>query len=277
VIFAADEIVPKIPTWIDVTSVTIGAISGALLAVRQRFDISGILLLAIVTGMGGGMIRDILIQKGTPVALTSPWLLPAAIIVGAAISLFSRTIDEMHARTRGLIVVVDAVFLGVYAIVGTTKGLEANLPAASCVFLGVLTGVGGGLLRDVLINEQPEFLRPGGFVAMAAIIGCTFNVVAVRSFDLAGGVGVIGIAIIVAIRLLAVWRGWESPVPTDVYVSARQYAAPVRRKWVARRHLGPHGEPTTTVEPAELAEPPEPDPPADPPDAPVATTDRQDR
>jgi len=214
--------VTRIPTWIDVAAVALGAVSGALVAVRNRFDVSGIVMLAIVTGLGGGIVRDTLLQQGPPAALTSLWLLPTAIVTGTVIVLFSQTIDLLHERSRIVLVAVDAVFLGVYAIVGTARGLDAGLPGVSCVLLGVLTGVGGGLLRDIVVNEQPEVVRPGAFMAIAAVIGCALTVALVRLAGLATGVGIAGIAVIVAIRLLSVWRRWESPVATDVLRTARR-------------------------------------------------------
>ena len=233
----AVEIV-NIPLWVDICAVSLGAITGALVAVRQRFDIGGIVLIAILTGLGGGLIRDTLLQRGTPVALTSPWLLPTAVLGGLLISLFSRTVDRLHRPFDGWFMVLDAIFLAVYAVVGTAKGLEAGLPAVTCVLLGVFTGVGGGMLRDVLINDQPAVLRPGTFMATAAAIGCTAAVLLVRQFHLSKGVGAVGIVAIVGIRRLSVWRGWESPLATDVAESARRLPDRVQLRRSARRR--PH-------------------------------------
>jgi uncharacterized membrane protein YeiH len=212
----AEEIV-TIPVTVDLVAVGLGAVSGALVTVRNRFDVSGAVVLAIVTGLGGGLIRDTLLQRGTPVALTSPWLLPTAVVVGLVTFTFARSVDALHRRANRAVLVVDALFLAVYAIVGTAKGLEAGLPGASCVLLGVVTGVGGGLLRDVIVNEQPEMLRPGALLTIAAAIGCTVTVLLVRVFQLSSGVGATGIAVVVFLRLLSVWRGWETPAVDDVW------------------------------------------------------------
>lgn len=119
---------------------------------------------------------------------------------------------------------VGREFLAVYAAVGTAKGLEAGLPAVTCVLLGVATGTGGGLLRDVIVNTQPDLLRPGAFYASAAAVGCTVEVVLVRQGGLSTGAGYISIVVIVALRLVSVWRGWESPEPTDVLRAARRWS-----------------------------------------------------
>ncbi len=228
----------NVPLWVDASAVALGALAGAVAAVRRQFDLSGILMIAIVTGIGGGLIRDVLLQRGTPVALRSPWLLPTAIVAGLVIFLFSRTIAELHGRMAATIIVLDAVFLAVYSVVGTAKGLEAGLPAVTCVMLGVFTGIGGGLLRDVIMNVEPEVVRPGTLMALAAAIGCTVEVVLVRQFDLEDRVGALGILIIVAVRLLSVWRKWESPLPTDVWHSARRLPGTVRARASGRRPPG---------------------------------------
>ncbi|MBJ7456793.1 MAG: TRIC cation channel family protein [Thermoleophilia bacterium] len=220
----------NVPIWVDLAAVTLGAISGGIVAIRCRFDISGVLALAIVTGLGGGLLRDVLLQRGTPVALASPWLLPAAIATGALIFLFSQSLESLHGRLNGTVVVVDALFLGVYATVGTAKGIQAGLPAASCILLGVVTGIGGGLLRDVLVNETPEALRPGALATLAAIIGCTLQLVLVRGFDLSSGVGAGSIALIAGLRVVSVWKGWESPLATDLLAHARTRSRPFGRR-----------------------------------------------
>lgn len=230
--------VAEVPIWIDIAAVTLGAVLGGVEAVRSRFDLSGVLVLAIVTGLGGGILRDVLLARDTPVALASPWLLPTAIGAGLLIFLFAHTLLALHGRLTAAVIVVDAMFLGVFAAVGTAKGLSAGLPAASCVLLGVVTGIGGGLLRDVLLGRPPEALRPGALAATAAIIGCSLMVVLVRGLDLTAGVGVASIVVIAGLRILSIWRAWESPVATDLLESARS-----SRRWpharTSRYEAGP--------------------------------------
>jgi uncharacterized membrane protein YeiH len=210
------QVIGTVPLWVDIVAVAVAALPGALIATRIGFDVTGVVLLAIVNGLGGGMIRDTLLQQGTPAALASPWLLVTALAVGGAVFLAATTIDELHGRMTRVITVLDAIVLGLISVVGTSKALDADLPVLSCVLVGVLAGVGGGLIRDVLINEQPEVLRPGTFYALAAAIGCTLLVLTVRLADLHPAWGAAQIVVITAIRLVAVWRGWESPVATDI-------------------------------------------------------------
>jgi uncharacterized membrane protein YeiH len=228
------QYVGSIPLWMDVGAVALGAVSGSLTAVQRKFDVNGILMLAIVTGMGGGLLRDTLLQQGTPVGLTSRWMLPTAVAVGAVTFLFGRYVDVVHRRLQAVIVVVDAVFLGVYTVVGAAKALDAQLPGISCVLLGVLSGVGGGIVRDVLANDQPQVLRPGALYSVAATIGCGAFVAAVRVFDVSRYVGVAAIALIVAVRLLARWRNWETATGYDLIAEGRALPERVGRRLRAR-------------------------------------------
>ncbi len=216
-----DELIGSIPLWVDVIATALGAVSGALVAVRHRFDVNGTLLLAVVCGLGGGLLRDTLIQSGTPVALTSPWLLPTAIIAGFCIFLFSRTLAAMHERLGWIVVTADAVFLGVYAVVSSAKALSAGLPGASCVLVGVLAGVGGGLIRDVLVNERPDLLVPGPLYALSAVAGCAIFVISVRVLHVAGEIGGLSIALVIAVRLLAYFRNWHTSSPADLLADTR--------------------------------------------------------
>ncbi|MEN9646097.1 MAG: hypothetical protein RL238_2766 [Actinomycetota bacterium] len=219
---AADIV--DVPLGIDLAAVALGGLSGAVVAVRHGFDLGGILVLSIVTGLGGGILRDTLLQRGTPVALTSPWLLPVAIAAGCVVALFSESLATDAKWTGAMYVVLDAGFLAVYASVGTAKALDAGLPAVTCVLLGVATGTGGGLLRDVVVNTQPDLLRPGTLLVSAAAVGAAVEVLMVRQVGFSRSAGYISIVVVVSLRLVSVWRGWESPRPTDVRRAARRYA-----------------------------------------------------
>ena len=204
-----DSPVAYIPLWVDVSAAGLGGIVGALAAARARFDINGALILAIVTGLGGGLIRDLCLDQ-PPVALHNPWLLPTAVVAGIATFVFSHQVDLVHGRLGPVVIVLDALFLAEYTVVGTAKAWDAGLPFLSCVFLGVITGVGGGVLRDILLNRQPVVLRPGTLEAGASVVGALAQAgVALLAGPLVAAL--VGLAVVIALRLLSAFLGWETP------------------------------------------------------------------
>ncbi len=217
-----------VPLWVDIAAVGLGSLVGALAAARERFDISGVLFVAIVSGLGGGMIRDVLLQQGAPVALRSPWLLPTALVVGVGTFLLSRAMAAANRRIGAVVLVLDALFLALYTVVGTAKALDAGLPGVSCVLLGTITGVGGGMLRDVLLARQPTVLRPGALEALAAVVGATVQVTLDPMVLPIVGAAV-GLVFTAGLRLLSVWRRWETPVAP--VVSETSYRAWLQRRW----------------------------------------------
>nr|WP_246406503.1 TRIC cation channel family protein [Modestobacter versicolor] len=200
------------------TAIVIGALTGGLLAAREGFAVSGVLLLAVSTGLGGGLIRDVLLADGPPVALTNPAYLPTVAVTAAVTFYFSGWLS----RLTGLLVVLDAVTLGFFTVIGAQKAQLAGLPSASVVFIGTLTAVGGAVIRDVLLAQRADIVQPGPYNAVAALIGATVLSV------LAGPLGMpplpvaaITIVLVSALRVLSVWRGWEAPVAVDLPQRAR--------------------------------------------------------
>jgi uncharacterized membrane protein YeiH len=202
-----------VPAAVDLAAVVIGALTGGLLAAREGFAVSGVLLLAVSGGLGGGLIRDVLLAGGPPVALTNRAYLPTVAITAAVTFFFSGWL----ARLTNLLVVLDAVTLGFFTVIGAQKAQLAGLPSASVVFIGSLTAVGGALIRDVLLAQRADIVQPGPYNAVAALLGATLLTI------LAGPVGLqplpVAAAVIVLVaglRILSVRRGWEAPVAVDL-------------------------------------------------------------
>jgi len=211
-ILAAAETL-RVPAAVDLAAIVIGALTGGLLAAREGFAVSGVLLLAVTGGLGGGLIRDVLLGDLPPVALTNKAYLPTVAITAAVTFYFSGWLSRLTALLVGL----DAVTLGFFTVIGAQKAELAGLPSASVVFIGTLTAVGGALIRDVLLAQRADIVQPGPYNAVAALIGATTLTV------LAGPVGLdplpVAAAVIVlvaALRILSVWRGWEAPVAVDL-------------------------------------------------------------
>jgi uncharacterized membrane protein YeiH len=216
--FAAAAETLRIPVAADLAAIIVGALTGGLLAAREGFAISGVLLLAVSGGLGGGLIRDVLLAQGPPVALTNRAYLPAVAITAMVTFYFSGWLS----RLTGLLVVLDAVTLGLFTVIGAQKAQLAGLPSASVVFIGTLTAVGGAVIRDVLLAQRADIVQPGPYNAVAALLGATALTVLAGPLGLAPiPVALVVIVLVAALRVLSVWRGWEAPVATDLPGRAR--------------------------------------------------------
>ena len=209
----------ELPLWIDLMSVVVGALSGAVFAVREKFDVIGVLVVATVMGLGGGIVRDLLLSL-RPIALTDEAYLPTVGVAAAFGFLFASSIG----RLAPVFVVVDALSLGLFTVVGVEKSLLLGLPGASAVLIGVAAATGGGILRDLLSGHPPEVVRRGPWNAAAALAGA-IAFVAVKYVSGAGlWPEVAAIVVAVSLRLLSVYRGWETPLPYDLSPYLRRRA-----------------------------------------------------
>ena len=211
VVAAAEAL--RVPAAVDLAAIVIGALTGGLLAAREGFAVSGVLLLAVSGGLGGGLIRDVLLGDLPPVALTNHAYLPTVAITAAVTFYFSGWLS----RVTGLLVVLDAVTLGFFTVIGAQKAQLVGLPSASVVFIGTLTAVGGALIRDALLAQRADIVQPGPYNAVAALIGAVALTVLAGPLDLDPlPVAATVIVLVAALRVLSVWRGWEAPVAVDL-------------------------------------------------------------
>ena len=199
---------PTLERALDLTGVLVFALSGGLTAVRHRFDAVGIVALAIATGLGGGMVRDVLLDDGPPVALRDQAYLLAALAAAGLVLVAHRAIDRAYRP----ILVFDAGGLALFCVVGAAKALDRGLGVVAAVLLGVVTAVGGGVIRDVLAREVPSVFRPdSALYAVPATLG-SIAVATTWSHDLFGAVAAITIAIsVLLLRLLAMRLDWRAP------------------------------------------------------------------
>ena len=165
------ESVLVIPLWADLTAVGLGGVQGALFASgfrgQRRLDLLGVVIIGIVMGMGGGLIRDLLLNV-TPVTLQSNWYLLTA--TGAA--LIGMLLAGVFQRLNGVIVGLDAIVIGLFGAFGTGKALALGLPLVPAVFVGVCAAVGGGILRDIIMDLPVAIMHVGSLYAVAAAAGC---------------------------------------------------------------------------------------------------------
>jgi len=198
-----------IPLWADILAVGIGALQGALFAAQfrdRRLDLLGVAIVGIATGFGGGLLRDILLSE-TPRALQSNWYLPIA----AVAALLGMLLERVFSRLSSLITILDALTIGLFGAIGTTKALSLGLPAVPAVFVGVLSAVGGSILRDILLNLPIALMHVGSLYAVAALLGTTSLVVSLAFQAPIIVAAIICVAITFGVRILAVLFNWSLP------------------------------------------------------------------
>lgn len=211
--------VVQTPLWLDLLTVAVAAVTGALTAVRLRFDIVGVTALAILTGLGGGIIRDVLLGQ-VPVAVHGNRYIVAAVAAAAAGFLFARWVQ----RFGWVLAWADAASLGLFGVVGVSKALANGLAVAPAVLVGVVTAVGGGALRDVFSGQPPEIFRPGQLHALA-VLGGVLVYVGLDELDVRLGVSAAVSALVTfGLRMAALRRGWTTPTAIDAPRVARHHA-----------------------------------------------------
>ncbi|HET6561658.1 MAG TPA: trimeric intracellular cation channel family protein [Marmoricola sp.] len=193
---------------LDLLGIFVFAISGALVAVRKEYDVFGVLVLAAATGLGGGFIRDVLIDA-TPPASLSDW---RYLVVPVAAGLVTFSFHGPLTRQERVINVFDAFGLSLFCVTGAVKAVEHGLGPVPATLMGVLTGIGGGVLRDLLAGRPPIVFR-GELYATPALLGGAVAVVG-RELGLPiAVVAAVGALLCLVLRLLAMWRDWQAPLP----------------------------------------------------------------
>jgi len=191
---------------LDLVGTAVFSVSGAAIGVKYRLDIFGVCVLAFVTGNAGGVVRDVLIGAVPPAALGG-WRYLAVSLLAALITFWWHPRLE---RLRTPILVFDAAGLGLFAVAGTQKALAFELNPLVAALLGMLTGIGGGMLRDLLVSEIPTVLR-SDLYALAALAGAAL-VVAGHMLQLPPALATTGgAALCFGIRIIAIRRGWSLP------------------------------------------------------------------
>lgn len=191
---------------LDLAGTFVFALSGALLGVRRGLDAFGVAVLGVAAALGGGMVRDALLGA-TPAAALQDWRYLATALVAAGVTFVS---SHQVARLDPAVRVLDAAGLGLFTVAGTSKALAFDLPALPAVALGVLTGIGGGVARDVLAGGIPLVLRRDVY-ALAALVGAVIVVVAHDAGAYGAGAAVAAAGTTFLVRLLALRFGWQAP------------------------------------------------------------------
>ena len=191
----------------DLIGVAVFAASGAGAAVAKRLDLFGVGFVGFVAALGGGILRDLVIGAVPPLAF-SDWRY-AVTAVSASVAVFY--LHPQLNRLRRTVLLLDAAGLGLFTVLGTIKALDAGLPAVGACLIGMLTGIGGGLARDLLTGEIPAVLQRDIYAVVA--LGGAAVVVLLSRIELAGPVPLAAAAAaMTGVRLLALYRRWSAPV-----------------------------------------------------------------
>jgi uncharacterized membrane protein YeiH len=192
---------------LDLGGTFVFAISGAVAAINRRLDIFGILVLSFVAGNFGGIFRDVLIGAVPPAALTDERYLLVSIMAGLIAFFAYAGVDRLHSP----VLLFDAAGLSFFAVAGTQKAVEFGLSPVMAALLGMLTGIGGGMMRDMLLAEIPQVLR-SDLYAIAALAGASIVVLGDR-LGLSYGVSALAGGILCfGLRFMAIRHGWHLPV-----------------------------------------------------------------
>lgn len=208
-----------LPVLFDLGATFAFALTGALAAIKRHYDIVGVLALALVCGLGGGLIRDgIFLQEGLTPLLTTPAYMYAVTAGTVACLFFQRYVH----RFSRLIAWIDALGLGAYAVFGVQKALNAGLPPSAAVLIGVINAVGGGLLRDVLTREEPLVFKPGQFYLLTALAGAVVFICAGVYLNLtATSAALLAMAVTFLFRSVTIAFNWQTtPVSSGAIFTA---------------------------------------------------------
>ena len=196
---------------LDLCGTFVFALSGALAAARRRLDLFGVLVLSFAAANSGGIVRDLLIGAVPPAAISDWRYLAAAAVAGILVFGWAPLIEKLQNPVR----MFDAAGLALFAVAGTYKALAFGLHPVMAALLGMLTGIGGGMVRDVLLTDVPMVLR-ADLYAVAALAGASV-VVAGNLLQLpSAAVSITAAVLCFGLRMMAVRRGWQLPVARGV-------------------------------------------------------------
>jgi uncharacterized membrane protein YeiH len=195
-------------TILNVLGTFVFGLSGAMVAIRRRFDIFGVLVLAVATGVAGGIVRDLLLGAVPPEVLRSYWPMAVACLAGVCAFFFQPLIE----RFKRPVMLLDAIGLGVFAVAGCRKALLYGLEPPGAILLGAMTAIGGGMLRDMMAAEVPRVLHEEVY-ALAAFAGAASYAGALWLGLPEVTSAALALVLAVGLRLASVRYGWKLPRP----------------------------------------------------------------
>lgn len=206
---------------LDLAGTFVFALSGAMAAVRHRLDIFGILVVSFAAATCGGIGRDLLIGAVPPAAIADWRYVAVSVLAGLVVFYWAPTARQL----RGPVLIFDGAGLAFFAVSGSLKAIQYGAPPVAAMLLGALTGIGGGMARDILVSEIPTVLR-ADLYAVAALAGAAVVVAGTMLKLPFGLVTATGLILCFGLRLIAIRRGWHLPTAHWAEEARRQVAAP---------------------------------------------------
>lgn len=217
----------SLPLWLDLASVVVGSFSGVLAAQKRGLDLVGMLALCFLCGLGGGLIRDVIMQVGNVYVLQSHWAIPVAIAAG----LFGFVFPGLFRQFPHLLEWLDIFSVALFVATGTDKAIVYGLYPMACVLMGVLTGVGGGMLRDVFLGEVPRVFERSNLYALCAVAGSVTYYACIRWVGLRRPWAALAcVALTVGLRRLSLRYHILSPSNVDLTPEVEDSARRVARR-----------------------------------------------
>jgi uncharacterized membrane protein YeiH len=203
----------QVPILFDYIATFTWAVSGAIVAIRRRFDITGVFIVALLAAIGGGLLRDAMFLIRTPAFLVNPAYL--SLIAGATVItvVFGRYLRKFIGpeTIQKVVDYIDALGTPAFAVYGMQLADSAGLPLIAIVFVGVTNGVAGGLLRDVVVRDVPALLRPGQFASLTLLAACGANLLLTREMEITGRHAAwMTVAGFFVVRVLTIRFNWQT-------------------------------------------------------------------
>lgn len=214
-----------IPIAFEMIAVVVASASGVLTARQHKLDLIGAICLAVLCALGGGLLRDIILQEHNVYILQQPLALPVSIVTAAATFTFPRMVE----KPDRLVAVLDIFSVGLFAVMGADKTMVYGYSPVACIMMGFFTAVGGGMLRDICLAQVPYIFRRSNLYAIAAIAGCAVYVLLVETVGVWNiAAAAVSVALTMAIRWVSLRFNIMSPTEVNLSQVAR-IARPIKR------------------------------------------------
>ena len=205
------ESVLAIPFWLEFAATITGGISGAMHGVRANYDVFGVVCLAVIEGLAGGILRDVLLQDYGIYAFQRPSLIVGCAIAGIVVFFFGKLVAYLDP----VIDLLDNLSVAFWAVIGAGKGLEAGLGIIPAIILGTITAIGGGVLRDICMNREPEVFHASTLYGMAAFLGSLAYTLMAQVDFLEPYAAITCVILVLVLRYASLLFGWHTVPPRD--------------------------------------------------------------